>query len=217
VAPHSRTRRGKAVYWSGAGESLLRDAALEAEYVAWYESNCPYGNGQPPVGTHRFERATLRAGALGYFSDCGRGILSESEIVVAPGAQTSLPFLGPKLKDVAAGVKVSHRSQVELVDCRVSVDSTQAPHVGQTLGLLAGAEGNHHPKGSGLVEMRGGVLRVRGRVAATTHAARASRFGQSEAPPARVRVSGTRLELEPPDATRSVGDGTLEWTEPALR
>lgn len=214
VSPRSRTRRGKAVYWSGAGDSRFRDVALEAEYVAWYDSNCPPGNGLPPVGTHRFERATLHAGALAYFSDCGRGLLSETEIVVAPGAETYLPFLGVKPKDIAAGVKASHRSRVELVDCRVSVDSSRALRVGQTLGLLAGPEGNHHPKGAGLIEMRGGLLRVKGAAGATTHAVRASRLGQTDAPPARVRVIGTTVELEPPDATRSVGDGVVEWLEP---
>jgi hypothetical protein len=110
-------------------------------------------------------------------------------------------------------VKASHRARVELVDCRVSVDSSRAPQAGQTLGLLAGAEGNHHPKGAGLIEMRGGVLRVTGSAGSTTHAARANRFGQTEAPPARIRVIGTSVELEPPDATRSVGDGVVEWLE----
>jgi hypothetical protein len=217
VSPRSRTRRGKAVFWSGAGDSFLRDVALEAEYVAWYDSNCPYGNGLPPLGTHRVERSTLRAGALGYFSDCGHGLLSETEIVVAPEAETALPFLGPGLKDIAGGVKASHRARVELLDCRVSVDSSRAPQAGQTLGLLAGAEGNHHPKGAGLIEMRGGVLRVTGSASATTHAARANRFGQTDAPPARVRVGGTTLELSPPDATRTAGDGVVEWLEPARR
>jgi hypothetical protein len=141
VSPRSRTGRGKAVYCSGAGDSAFRDVELEAEYVAWYESNCPKGNGLPPLGTHRFERAPLRAGALGYFSDCGRGLLSESEIAVAPGPRTVLPGLGSAKRNVAAGVKASHRSVVELTDCRVSVDATRAERLGQALGLLAGAGG----------------------------------------------------------------------------
>jgi hypothetical protein len=214
VAPRSRTGRGKAVYWSGGGDSFFRDVVLEAEYVAWYESNCPHGNGLPPTGTHRFERATLRAGALGYFSDCGHGRLAETEIVVAPAAGTSLPFLGPGLKDVAAGVKASHRSHVELAGCRVSVDARHAPQVGQTLGLLAGAAGNHHPLGAGRIEMQGGALRVQGRPGAPAHGARAERFLETEASSARIRVVGARLELLPAGTERSAGNGVIEWLGP---
>jgi hypothetical protein len=217
VSPRSRTGRGKAVFWGGTGDSFFRDVELEAEYIAWYDSNCPPGNGLSPTGTHRFERSTLRAGALGVFSDCGRGLLSETEILVAPTADTALPFLGPGLSDIAAGVKASHRSQLELVKCRVSVDATRATSVGQTLGLVAGGAGNHHPLGAGLIEMRGGVLRVLGNAGAPAHAARADRFGQTEAPPARVRVIGTTLELHPAGGARSVGDGVVEWLERSPR
>jgi hypothetical protein len=213
VAPRSHTGRGKAVFWGGAGDSAWSDVALEAEYVAWYDSNCPLGNALPPAGTHRFERATLRAGALGYFSDCGHGLLSESEIRVAATATTYLPILGAGLADVAAGVKASHRSRVELVDCRVSVDSTAAARVGQTVGLFAGAAGNHHPLGAGWIEMRGGALDVRGKPGAPAHAARAERFGQSDGPPARVRVLGASVALVPAGEARSVGDGVVEWAE----
>jgi hypothetical protein len=217
VSPRSRTGRGKAVYWSGTGDSGWHDVALEAEYIAWYESNCPPGNGLPPTGTHRFERSTLRAGALGYFSDCGHGLLSDTEIAVAPGATTYLPLLGPGLADVAAGVKASHRSHVELAGCRVSVDATRATRVGQTLGLFAGAAGNHHPVGAGRIEMRGGALRVLGKPGAPAHAARAERFGQTEAPPAHIRVVGAAVEVEPAGEARSVGDGAVEWLESPAR
>jgi hypothetical protein len=216
VGPHSNTGRGKALYWSGAGESLLRDVTLEAEYVAWYDSNCGKGNSLPPTGTHRFEQSLLRAGGVGVFSDCGRLVVSESEIEVAPDADTTLPFLGPGLKDVVAGVKVSHRSRTELVGSRVSVDATHAPGVAHAIGLLAGAAGNHHPLGAGLVEMRGGALRVRG-TTAIVQAVRAERFDQSEALPARVRVIGASLELLPAEAARLGGDGVVEWLEPSPR
>ncbi len=216
LAPHSHTGRGKAVRWLGAGASRWSDVELQAEYIAWYDSGCERGNGQPPVGAHQFERVTLRAGALGYFSDCGHGRLSDSEILVAASASTFLPNLGRELPRVVGGVKASHRSHVELRGCRVSVDSSAAPRVAQTLGLAAGGAGNEHPQGAGLIEMHGGLLRVLGSAGAPVHGARADRFGQSAAPPARVRVLGATLELHRGSDSvgeRSAGDGVVEWAQ----
>jgi hypothetical protein len=214
LAPRSHTGRGKAVRWLRGGDSHWSDVALEAEYIAWYDSGCAPGNDLASVGEHRFEHVSIRAGALGYFSDCGHGWLADSEIVVAASATTVLPTLARELPRVVAGVKASHRSRVELRGCRVSVDSMAAARVGQTVGLVAGAGGNEHPLGSGLLELHGGLLRVLGSSAAPVFGARADRFGQRAAPPARVRVLGATLELRRggvPVEERSAGDGVVEW------
>ena len=109
VAPRSRRGRGKAVRWSGAGSSRWRDVAIEAEYIAWYDSSCPPGNALPPSGTHRFENASLRAGALGYFSDCGRGELIDTHIAVTP-VPPRPSRASASACAVVAGVKASHRA-----------------------------------------------------------------------------------------------------------
>ena len=218
LAPHSHTGRGKAVRWLRGGDSRWSDVALEAEYIAWYDSGCAPGNGMPPVGDHRFEHVSIRAGALGYFSDCGHGRLSDSEILVAASPTTVLPRLERALPRVVAGVKASHRSHVELRGCRVSVDGTAAARASQTVGLVAGAGGNEHPVGAGLLELHGGLLRVLGSGAAPVFGARADRFGQRGAPPAHVRIVGATLELQRgggPVSERSAGDGVVEWREGA--
>ena len=209
LAPRSHTGRGKAVRWSGGGDSHWSDVELRAEYVAWYDSGCPHGNALPPLGSHRFERVSIHAGALGFFSDCGEARLDETEIAVAPEPATPLLNLGGGVSRIAAGVKASHRADVQLTRCRVSVDATRATSLGEAIGLLAGPDGNEHPMGAGSIEMQGGWLSVRGKPGDRLLDARAERFGFSGARAARIRASGVTLEA----SARSAGDGVVEWSD----
>jgi len=217
VSPRSGTGRGKAVRWSGAGASRWRGVDLEAEYVAWYDSGCPPGNDLPPFGAHRFEDVAIRAGAMGFFSDCGRSELIDTRIRVSALPSTSIPLLGGGLGFGVAGVRASHRAEVTLEGCSVDVDgrAARAERRVQTLGLVAGAGGNSHPMGAGSIEMRGGSLRVRGVPGERNFGARADRFGVSDATAARVRVIGATLELDGASGARSAGDGLVEWLERA--
>jgi hypothetical protein len=208
LAPHSGTGRGKAVRWSGGGDSRWSDVELRAEYVAWYDSGCPHGNTLPPLGAHRFERVSLHAGALGFFSDCSEARLDETEIVVAPTADTPLMNLGGGLVRITAGVKASHRADVQLSRCEVRVDGTGGTSVGAVIGLLAGPDGNEHPLGAGSIEMDGGELSVRGKAGERVLDARAERFGFAGARAARIRVRGVTLAAP----ARSAGDGIVDWS-----
>jgi hypothetical protein len=201
------------VYWEGSGSAAFRDVRLEAEYIAWYDDTCPAGNGLPPTATHRFESVVLAAGAVGVFSKCAALTLAGCEIVVEPEAETYLPFLGKRFSHVAAAVKASHRSRVELDGCRIRVDTSAAGTIDQTVGLLAGAEGTPELRGSGSIEMRGGALRVVGSPLAPTHGARAERMGRGAAGTAAVRLIDVDLELAPAAAERAAGTGVVEFVE----
>lgn len=218
IAPRSHVHRGKAVRWRRGGESVWRDVTFEAEYIALYDSGCAPGNGLAPAGAHRFERVTVRAGALAYFSDCAHGIFTDSELTVRADETTNLPYLGRALAGVVAGLKVSHRGRAELRGCRVSVDARAVPRLAATIGLVAGAGGNEHPEGSGRIEMHGGALRVLGRGPSPVLAARADRAGASDAHAARIRLTGVTLEVSRDGApVRDVfaGDGSFERTDGA--
>lgn len=217
ASPRSRTGRGKAVRWSGSGGSWWRHVDLEAEYIAWYDSGCAHGNPLPPTGSHRFEDVTIRAGALGFFADCGRSELIDTRIRVAALPTSWIPLLGGGLGFVVAGVRASHRAEVTLERCSVDVDGSvaHAERRVQTLGLTAGGGGNSHPMGSGSIEMRGGSLRVIGQ-GTRTFGARADRFGESDANAAQVRAIGTTLELHAGSGAagaRSAGDGRIDWRD----
>jgi hypothetical protein len=208
LAPHSQTGRGKAVRWSGGGDSRWSDVELRAEYVGWYDSGCPHGNTLPPFGSHRFEHISLHAGALGFFSDCGAARLDETEIVVAPTADTPLMNLGGGLVRITAGVKAGHRADVRLSRCRVQVDATAGTSVGEVIGLVAGADGNDHPMGAGSIEMEGGELSVRGKPGGRVLDAHAERFGFAGKRAARIRLRGVTLAAP----ARTAGDGRVEWS-----
>jgi hypothetical protein len=166
------------------------------------------GTGQPPAGAHRFERVSLHAGALGFFSDCGAATLEDSEIAVEPAAATPLLALGGGLARITAGVKASHRAEVRLVRCRVSVAAEHGTSVGAAVGLFAGPDGNEHPMGAGAIEMEGGSLRVSGNPGGAVLDARAERFGYAGARAARIRGVGVALSAP----LRSAGDGRVEWS-----
>ena len=209
VSPRSRTGRGKAVRWLGGGDSRWTDVALRAEYVAWYDSSCPHGNALPPLGSHRFSHVSIEAGALGFFSDCGAARLEDSEIGVERAPATVLPTLARSLPRIVAGVKAGHRSDVELVRCRVEVDASAGASVGQAIALAAGADGNSHPLGAGTIELRGGAVRVRAREGVPALAARADRFGYAGPHAARIRGHGVQLDAP----ARAAGDGAIDWSE----
>lgn len=144
-----------AVRWSGAGSSTWTDVDIRGAYAGWYDFSCGGDADDPPAGEHRFYGATITAGGLAYYAECGATWLYGSEVRVQANANSITPLFG------YTGIGVSHRGDVRVYGSAVRVGGSAFPWVSSAAGVRVGPSGNSGtPDGSGTFHMHGGVIAV---------------------------------------------------------